>query len=83
MYFENRQVAAKTGTTNDYRDGWIIGYTPSIVTGVWAGNNNNIPMSREPGSVIAGPIWRAFMDKILPKLPQETFLKPEVLPIQP
>ena len=78
MYFENYQVAAKTGTTNDYRDGWIIGYTPSIVAGVWAGNNDNTQMNKEPGMVVAGPIWRAFMDKILLKYPNENFPKPEI-----
>lgn len=77
MYFENYQVAVKTGTTQDYRDGWIIGYTPSIVVGVWVGNNNNAPMSKEPGIVLAGPIWRGFLDRVLPTLPKEQFPKPE------
>lgn len=67
------QVAAKTGTTSDYKDGWIIGYTPSIVVGVWAGNNNNKPLKKEPGVVVAGPIWRSFMEKILPKYKAESF----------
>ncbi len=71
MYFEDYQVAAKTGTTGDFRDGWIIGYTPSIVIGAWVGNNDNSPMSREPGIVIAGPIWRSFMEKVLLKFPKE------------
>jgi len=65
MYFENYQVAAKTGTTENYRDGWIIGYTPSIAVGVWAGNNDNTPMLNEPGVVLAGPIWRTFLEKVL------------------
>jgi len=73
MHFKDYQVAAKTGTTQDYRDGWIIGYTPSIVAGVWAGNNDNSSMSNEPGVVMAGPIWREFMDKALLKFPKETF----------
>lgn len=73
MYFKDYQVAAKTGTTQDYRDGWIIGYTPSIVVGVWAGNNDNSSMSNEPGVVMAGPIWREFMDKALLKFPKENF----------
>ncbi|MFC1629974.1 transglycosylase domain-containing protein [Patescibacteria group bacterium] len=64
MYFgEDANVAAKTGTTGDYKDGWIVGYTDSIVAGVWVGNNDNTPMSSQPGIVVAGPIWRAFMDK--------------------
>ena len=70
MYFENYKMAAKTGTTQNYKDGWIIGYPveparSSIVVGVWAGNNDNTPMRREPGVVVAGPIWRAFMEKAL------------------
>jgi 1A family penicillin-binding protein len=73
MYFEGQQVAAKTGTTGDYRDGWIIGYTPSLVAGVWAGNNNNEPMYKETGLFMAGPIWRAYVDKALIKFPKETF----------
>ena len=64
MYFTNYRVAAKTGTTDNYRDGWIIGYTPSISVGVWTGNNNNTPMFNEPGIIMAGPIWRAFMEKV-------------------
>ncbi|MDO8424803.1 MAG: transglycosylase domain-containing protein, partial [bacterium] len=76
LYFPDRQVAAKTGTTQDYRDGWIIGYTPSIVTGVWVGNNNNAPIKKEPGSVVAGPIFHDFMDKILPQLPSTAFNNP-------
>jgi len=73
MHFKDYQVAAKTGTTQDYRDGWIIGYTPSIVAGVWAGNNDNSSMSNEPGIVMAGPIWREFMNKALLKFPKENF----------
>lgn len=65
MYFENRQVSAKTGTTQDFKDGWIIGYTSSIAAGVWVGNNDNTPMAKEPGIVLAGPIWRAFMQTAL------------------
>jgi len=77
MYFENYQVAAKTGTTQDFRDGWIIGYTPSIAVGVWAGNNNNAPMQKI-GESLAGPIFHSFMEKILPKFPKEEFKKPEL-----
>jgi len=67
MYFENYQVAAKTGTTQNYQDGWIVGYTPSIAVGVWVGNNDNTPMLKEPGIVLAGPIWRVFLDHFLAK----------------
>ena len=77
LYFENYPVAAKTGTTTNYKDGWTIGYTPSIVAGVWAGNNDNSQMSKKPGVTIVGPIWRAFMNQALPKFPKENFTPPE------
>lgn len=76
LYFPNYEVAVKTGTTSDYRDGWIIGYTPSVAAGVWAGNNNNEVIKKEPGSVVAGPIFHSFMEKILPKYPKEYFPAP-------
>ncbi len=74
LYFSNySNVAVKTGTTSDYRDGWIIGYTPSIVVGIWVGNSNNEAMSKEPGYVVAGPIWHQFMEKILPNYSSDLF----------
>ncbi|MFA5184796.1 MAG: penicillin-binding protein [Patescibacteria group bacterium] len=74
----SRPVAAKTGTTNDYHDAWTIGYTPSIVTGVWVGNNNNQAMAgRADGSVVAAPIWHDYMSKILGDTPIETFKAPD------
>jgi penicillin-binding protein 1A len=76
LYFKNEQVAVKTGTTQNYRDGWTIGYTPSLVVGVWAGNNNNVPMTKEPGVVVAGPIFHEFLEKTLPKYPKENFVLP-------
>ncbi len=78
LYFEDFEVAAKTGTTQDYKDGWILGYTPSFAAGVWVGNNNGSLMSREPGVVVAGPIWHSFMEKALSKYPKESFIKPEL-----
>ncbi len=57
----DRPVAAKTGTTNDYRDGWTVGYTPDLAVGVWVGNNDNTPMDERPGVLSAGPIWHDFM----------------------
>ncbi|MBP9691005.1 PBP1A family penicillin-binding protein [Candidatus Woesebacteria bacterium] len=56
-----RPAAAKTGTTNDFKDAWTIGYTPDIVTGVWVGNNDGSPMSGLFGSQAAAPIWHGFM----------------------
>lgn len=72
-----RQVAAKTGTTNNQRDGWLIGYTPSLVVGVWAGNNDNAAM-KKGSAAVAGPLWNNFMKIALAKVPVETFEKPEI-----
>ncbi len=73
-----RPVAAKTGTTNDYRDAWTIGYTPSLAAGVWVGNNNNGEMKRgADGSIVAAPIWHAFMSRVLGDTPIETFKEPD------
>lgn len=69
-----RPVAAKTGTTNSYIDGWTIGYTPSLVTLVWGGNTDNTPMKRGfGGSSVAAPIWNAYMRKALENSPVEAF----------
>jgi 1A family penicillin-binding protein len=73
LYFKDYQVAAKTGTTQDYRDAWTLGYTPSIAVGVWVGNSNNAPMSKQPGVVLAGPIFHNFLEKVLPMYPKEEF----------
>ncbi len=61
LYFPDRPVAAKTGTTQNARDTWIIGYTPSLVIGMWGGNNNNTPMNARSASVVLGPIWNQSM----------------------
>ncbi len=77
LYFPDRQVAAKTGTTQDFRDAWVIGYTPSLVAGVWVGNNDNSPMNQEGLSImVAGPIWHRFLEFALGKTPPEEFTKP-------
>jgi penicillin-binding protein 1C len=78
LYFPNRDVAVKTGTTNDYRDAWIMGYTPNIAVGAWAGNNDNSPMQKKVAGLIVAPMWRAFMDQVLPKIPEEHFEEPLV-----
>jgi len=59
-----RPAAAKTGTTTDWKDAWIIGYTPDIVTGVWVGNNDNTPMDHIAGAMGGGPIWHNVMERI-------------------
>ncbi|MDI6733962.1 MAG: transglycosylase domain-containing protein [Patescibacteria group bacterium] len=76
--FPDHEVALKTGTTEDYRDAWAIGYTPSLVIGVWAGNNDNAPMQRKGSSILAAvPIWSDFLKEVLKKYPPETFEKPD------
>lgn len=77
LTLSGRPVAAKTGTTNDYRDAWTLGYTPSFATGVWVGNNDNSEMRRgAAGSVVAGPIWQAFMKRTVGG-PVEPFKTPD------
>ncbi len=75
-----RQVAVKTGTTNDYRDGWIVGYTPSVAVGAWVGNNNNTPMDKRVAGIIVAPLWNAFMKEYLADKPTEYFIAPEPTP---
>jgi 1A family penicillin-binding protein len=75
LYFPERQVAAKTGTTSNFRDAWIIGYTPSLVVGAWAGNNDNTPMASQTSSIIAAPIWNEFFRKQFARYPAEYFNK--------
>ena len=78
LKFSDRPVAAKTGTTNEWRDGWTIGYTPSLTVGVWAGNNDNTAMAEgSDGSYVAAPIWRQFMDEALKNYSIEKFPKYE------
>ncbi len=71
-----RIAAVKTGTTNDYRDSWTIGYTPSLVVGVWVGNTDNSPMLQVAGSLGAGYIWKDFMNSTLAGRPIERFTPP-------
>jgi penicillin-binding protein 1A len=81
LYFENYQVAVKTGTSQEYIDAWTIGYTPSIVAGVWVGNNNNKSVEK-PGVMLSAPMWRQFMEKALIKFPEQNFVKPEPVQIK-
>jgi membrane peptidoglycan carboxypeptidase len=73
---KGRPVAAKTGTTNDYKDAWTMGYTPSLVTGVWVGNNDGAKMTQAGGSIAAAPIWHDYMTKALEGSKVEQFQKP-------
>ncbi|OGF68972.1 hypothetical protein A3H65_00215 [Candidatus Giovannonibacteria bacterium RIFCSPLOWO2_02_FULL_45_14] len=78
LYIPERPVAVKTGTTEDTRDTWVIGYTPNIVIGVWAGNNDNSKMERKVAGLIVAPIWNSAMHLIFDELPTENFEKPAV-----
>lgn len=71
LNFGDQDIAGKTGTTNDNRDAWLIGYHPEVAVGVWTGNNNNTPMLR--GSSISGKPWRLFMEEIIEKYDNESF----------
>jgi 1A family penicillin-binding protein len=73
----SRPAAVKTGTTNDWRDNWTIGYTPDLVAGVWVGNSDNTPMAHIPGVTGAGPVWHNFMEEALAETPSREFTRPE------
>lgn len=71
-----RPAAAKTGTTTDYRDNWIVGYTPNLVVGVWVGNADNTPMTDVTGVSGAAPAWNAFLRRVLLGQPELDFQPP-------
>lgn len=78
LYFENAQVAAKTGTTQKYRDAWVVGYASSVATAVWVGNNDGTPMAKGgAGIAAAGPLFHTFMEKALSLRPASPFPSPE------
>jgi 1A family penicillin-binding protein len=72
----SRPAAAKTGTTNDFRDNWTIGYTPDLVTAVWVGNNDHSPMQNVDGITGAAPIWHNYMESVLADTPVHNFAQP-------
>lgn len=80
LNFTEYDVAAKTGTTNESRDAWTVGYSPSIAVAAWAGNNDNSPMVKEIAGYIVAPMWRAFMDIALTTVPEAVFNEPPVTP---
>ncbi|MEK7069463.1 MAG: penicillin-binding transpeptidase domain-containing protein, partial [Patescibacteria group bacterium] len=77
LYFSDRPVAAKTGTTNDYKDAWVLGYTPNIAVGAWFGNNDNTPMEKMVAGFIVAPMWNEFLNEAFKDLPKEEFEKPK------
>jgi 1A family penicillin-binding protein len=76
LNIDGYDVAVKTGTTNDYRDAWTIGYTPSISVAAWAGNNDNRSMSTAASSV-STPYWNKFIRFALTKYPSGSFIDPD------
>lgn len=78
LVIPNHEVAVKTGTTQNMRDNWTIGYTPSYLVAAWVGNNDNSSMSYVASGVTgASPIWNKIMNNLLKDKPNEPFEKPE------
>lgn len=68
-YLGGRPVAGKTGTSQDFRDAWFVGYVPQMVTGVWVGNDDNHAMKGVTGGSVPAAIWQAYMSKALAETP--------------
>lgn len=78
LHLPDRPAAGKTGTTQDYRDAWMMGYVPSLAAGVWMGNNDNTEMKGgASGSLLPASVWNEFMRKALEGKPVEEFVRPE------
>jgi membrane peptidoglycan carboxypeptidase len=72
-----RHVAAKTGTTQLFKDNWTIGFTPTLATAVWIGNPDNTPLSHNSTGIVgAAPIWHKFMQQALAGIPDQWYAKP-------
>jgi penicillin-binding protein 1A len=77
MNIPNHMLAGKTGTTNDTRDAWFMGFSPQLICGVWVGRDDNKSMGYyEQGGRAAGPIWKMFMEAALDKVEPDTFSIP-------
>ena len=68
---EGWQAAGKTGTTQDYRDAWFVGYTSHLVTGVWLGNDDSSSTRRLSGGNLPVEIWSGFMREALSRVPPD------------
>lgn len=75
----NRPAAGKTGTTDDYKDAWFIGYTPELVAGVYIGYDNHQKPVNATGGGLAAPIWSNFMKQALTDIPVKDFIQPDGL----
>jgi len=80
--FGKTKVAVKTGTTNNFRDVWIIGYTPNIAVGTWAGNDDNTPLSGRFAGTVLGPLWKGYMRNAITLFPNTPFQAPTPEPNQ-
>lgn len=77
LNIRGREIAVKTGTTDDKRDNWTIGWTPSVLVVTWVGNNDNSPMGNVASGVTgAAPIWRRIILEALKGKPSEDFVQP-------
>lgn len=80
LLIEDYAVAAKTGTTQENRDAWTLGYSPNLVAGVWVGNNDNTSMTEKGAGILAaGPLWHNFMKEALKNFPKEVFNPPNAI----
>lgn len=78
IIMKGRQIAGKTGTTDNYRDACIVAYTPEIVTGVWVGNDNNKPRKSITGGTLPAQIWANYMKVALSDIPESKFNYPDM-----
>ena len=79
-FSQDRPSAGKTGTTDDYRDAWFIGYTPQVITGIWVGYDKPRPGGKGfTGGSVAAPIWERFMRKVVAAKPVVDFPKPDTV----
>jgi membrane carboxypeptidase/penicillin-binding protein len=79
-FSQSRPAAGKTGTTDEFRDAWFVGFTPQLITGVWVGHDQPRPEGRGfTGGTVAAPIWQRFMAKALAGKPAADFPKPDTV----
>ncbi len=79
-FSQGRPSAGKTGTTNEYRDAWFIGYTPQVITGVWVGYDQPRPGGKGfTGGAVAAPIWERFMRRVVAAKPAVDFPQPDTV----
>jgi len=77
-----RPVAGKTGTSDDHRNAWFIGFTPHIATAVWVGNDDNSPMRKVVGGTVPAGIWAAFMRTAVADMPADDWDRPEGVEVE-